>query len=271
MGRLGLYNYKARFYSLSLGRFLSPDKIEPKEPGKLNRYAYVLNDPVNHNDPTGHKCLKWAGDHCVEESYDPPPNPPIPACPSIPILIVAPNNTTYNSSYSAYEALMLAYEYFSGSGPSTRYIGPQFDLTQDVRYDDQTARFEQMWASTGYQLPFSAKMTIDNRINGSPASRAVGGMGTLIDEHIHLGLALVGLDSKTAQGRNDPAGATIGSFDNMYVANAGNGMLVFAVKNEMSLASLSRIPGTNYSLFSNIARPAMMGTTTQCFYWFEPK
>jgi RHS repeat-associated protein len=51
---LGLYNYKARFYDPSLGRFISPDTITPGGPEGLNRYGYVLNNPINASDPTGH-------------------------------------------------------------------------------------------------------------------------------------------------------------------------------------------------------------------------
>ncbi|MBM4461574.1 MAG: RHS repeat-associated core domain-containing protein, partial [Chloroflexi bacterium] len=44
----GLYFYGARWYDSSLGRFLSPDPIVPSpgNPQSLNRYAYVLNNPL---------------------------------------------------------------------------------------------------------------------------------------------------------------------------------------------------------------------------------
>jgi RHS repeat-associated protein len=47
---LGLYNYKARFYSTTLGRFVSAD---PTNGGGLNRYAYTYNNPTGSTDPTG--------------------------------------------------------------------------------------------------------------------------------------------------------------------------------------------------------------------------
>lgn len=56
MAGLGIYHYQARFYSPKLGRFLSPDTLIPgvSNPQAWNRYSDVQNNPVAHNDPTGH-------------------------------------------------------------------------------------------------------------------------------------------------------------------------------------------------------------------------
>jgi RHS repeat-associated protein len=48
---LGMYHYKARIYSPTLGRFLQTDLVGYE--GGINLYGYVGNDPVNRNDPTG--------------------------------------------------------------------------------------------------------------------------------------------------------------------------------------------------------------------------
>jgi len=62
---IGLYDYGARFYSASLGRFISADTIVPQanDPQDFNRYSYVGNNPVKYVDPTGH----WYG----PDPYDP--------------------------------------------------------------------------------------------------------------------------------------------------------------------------------------------------------
>jgi RHS repeat-associated protein len=50
----GVYNYKARMYSPTLGRFMQTDPIGYGN--GPNWYAYVGSDPVNHTDPLG---LRW--------------------------------------------------------------------------------------------------------------------------------------------------------------------------------------------------------------------
>ncbi len=47
----GLYYYRARYYSPSLGRFLQTDPIGYGD--DLNMYTYVGNDPTDRTDPTG--------------------------------------------------------------------------------------------------------------------------------------------------------------------------------------------------------------------------
>jgi hypothetical protein len=48
--------YKARWYDSSLGRFSQADTIVPGagDPRAWDRYAYVENNPIVYNDPTGH-------------------------------------------------------------------------------------------------------------------------------------------------------------------------------------------------------------------------
>jgi hypothetical protein len=44
-----------RIHYLYLARFIQMDTLTPGGPQGLNRYSYVLNNPVNASDPTGHK------------------------------------------------------------------------------------------------------------------------------------------------------------------------------------------------------------------------
>ena len=50
-----LYFMRARYYDAKIKRFLHKDPLwgDQWEPGSFNRYAYVLNNPVNRADPTG--------------------------------------------------------------------------------------------------------------------------------------------------------------------------------------------------------------------------
>jgi RHS repeat-associated protein len=49
---VGLYNYKMRYYSPSIGRFLQPDPLG-YDGGDLNLYSYVGNDVLNATDSMG--------------------------------------------------------------------------------------------------------------------------------------------------------------------------------------------------------------------------
>jgi RHS repeat-associated protein len=54
---INLMDYRARFYSPYLARFLQADTIVPNPANSQswNRYSYVRNSPIMYNDPTGHK------------------------------------------------------------------------------------------------------------------------------------------------------------------------------------------------------------------------
>ena len=56
---LGIYWFQSRFYDASLGRFTQPDSLlvptGTQGTQAWDRYAFVNNNPVRYNDPTGHK------------------------------------------------------------------------------------------------------------------------------------------------------------------------------------------------------------------------
>ena len=70
---LGFYDYVARQYNPVLGRFLQADTIipDPANPQSLNRYAYVLNNPLRYTDPTGHAYCPTGNAHCIDDSPAP--------------------------------------------------------------------------------------------------------------------------------------------------------------------------------------------------------
>ncbi len=64
-------DYHARYYEVRLGRWLSADTVVPEagDPQSLNRFSYVLGNPVLYADPSG------------RSSANPPPGtPPHSAC-----------------------------------------------------------------------------------------------------------------------------------------------------------------------------------------------
>ena len=54
---MGLMDYRYRFLSTGLGRFIQLDSIvpNPANPQNLNRFSYVNNRPMNYIDPSGHR------------------------------------------------------------------------------------------------------------------------------------------------------------------------------------------------------------------------
>ena len=55
----GLYYYESRYYNPKTGRFVQPDTILPNvyDPQSLNKYSYVLNNPMRYTDPSGHLAI----------------------------------------------------------------------------------------------------------------------------------------------------------------------------------------------------------------------
>jgi RHS repeat-associated protein len=73
---LGIYFFNARWMDPSLGRFTSPDTIVPtgtQGTQAWDRYAFVNNNPVRYNDPTGHQMTQGDGGGATCGGYGQPP------------------------------------------------------------------------------------------------------------------------------------------------------------------------------------------------------
>jgi RHS repeat-associated protein len=71
----GLQWFRSRWYDPNLSRFLTPDSIvpDPYNPLDYDRYSYVLNNPINMVDPSGHKPCSNGGDSfdtCEGDTFD---------------------------------------------------------------------------------------------------------------------------------------------------------------------------------------------------------
>jgi RHS repeat-associated protein len=102
----GLYFFQARYYSGTLGRFVSADSIVPGagNPQAFNRYAYSLSNPLKYIDPTGHASIpSCAGKPDCGIKEDPPQPPPDP-CKVLGLWCKPPTNPILQSDdYLEYE------------------------------------------------------------------------------------------------------------------------------------------------------------------------
>ena len=71
LAELGLYDYRNRDYSPSLGRFIQTDPLRFSA-GDMNIYRYCGNNPINASDPTGMRCALTGDFTLDDDDYEEP-------------------------------------------------------------------------------------------------------------------------------------------------------------------------------------------------------
>jgi RHS repeat-associated protein len=75
----GLHYFIGRYYDASIGRFLTRDSKLGylNHPQTLNRYTYVLNNPLKFTDPDGRECVGIFVEDIRSAADRAPPHPPV--------------------------------------------------------------------------------------------------------------------------------------------------------------------------------------------------
>jgi RHS repeat-associated protein len=285
-----LLYYGSRYYDPLLRRFIQADSVVPGpgNPQTLNRYSYVVNNPLRFADPNGYMPSQCGGlgGECggdqeqlpdaqqQQDSSGNPGNPTYPGEPEPRPRPIPPSPGSYRWWRSVGRAEGLVAQWETGIGPDISVFGPEDDLTRDVMYDPGMEQFYNAWSAAGYPVPWAFAGQADQREGAPDYELYWEGFKVFLHEHVYeLPRAAYGLGSKTPQGRIDAVGGTIGSLDNIYVSDRGNGQVLITVQNEMGVSSLTRAPGHNWSGVQGWERSTFGpgGSTRQYFYWAEPR
>jgi len=101
MDSLGLMFYNARWFDPSLGRFAQADTLVPGGTQAWDRYAYVNNNPVRYNDPTGHMIDQGDDGGCT--------NPVNGRCPTTSTSTTTIGPAPYTTSLAGYSSSTAPY------------------------------------------------------------------------------------------------------------------------------------------------------------------
>jgi len=162
----GLYFYGARWYDSSLGRFIQADTIvpQPGNPQSLNRYSYVLNNPLRYMDPSGHWPIppRFPIEQVILRILNDPNVKPLWQNPQIgaPVLYSAYRE----AKGDAPEALSLTLDWYFERGKAPRDIGSDSEITQFLITSRgvQEAR-EQFAKGGGQDMTLAAKNAAHHR------------------------------------------------------------------------------------------------------------
>jgi len=183
----GLYNYGARFYDPSIGRFISEDSYmgSVTDPMSLNRYIYAEDNPMSFVDPSGNMIIR-AGGGTVGTYQSPPPTPP-------------PTENPFEASYASAFAPVIQqarqeanelYEENLGTITQNSYAAAYAPLIQQAKQEASLP------ARTVSGTPSMALPTVPNRpgrglAQTSPSTWGVGQSTTLLE--VVAAWALVGV------------------------------------------------------------------------------
>ena len=298
-GEVELLYLRARYYQPEVGRFVTKDPWagDRSRPGTLNRYHYVLNSPVNYSDATGLD-FTGPGPACPDCGRQGVVAPDVHVSPEVVELLLtawvphevllgqdpdpyflyqemmAYAETGYSRRASLSHAELMLATWFLPIGGPDQWFGPNNSFTRDVMDDPAVAWFKTEWAKEGWDLPFERPHKID------PHGQLLA-WASYARENYELGMCVIGRGSSTAEGRIDPVGGIMGSFDLIRVEQAGIGRVKFEVLNKMNRPSFGRLPGPEGSWWlpwhEEVYRSPLSwwpgdwwGTTVNHhFYWYE--
>jgi hypothetical protein len=163
--------FNARYYSQTLGRFVSADSIVPGagEPQALNRYAYSLTNPLKYTDPSGHFVespldalfIAWDVVSIGVDAYD-----------------IATNGGTderwrslgIDSAALVIDVALLFVPVGTGGGPALRLAAASGDVAQATRH---LAQLEKLLAQAGVKGVQIGNLALSTTGNGSTTSNRI--------------------------------------------------------------------------------------------------